>query len=432
MPKFAFTAALAAISLALWLSLVPGTAFAETVVWEGNGTVEGVCENIGEFDDLEPGVGEQGWLFILTSPDNAAWELTATFDPDGTLGPITGEQMGGGSVHFVVYTSAGATLESASVTGGTSLSVLTVSHCETGTGEPTLLIHKQCEGGAGTFSFSLDPDGDPVGPHLVNCGGTSDPITLEPDTEYTLTENDPPSEAWTLTEITCNVDFETAGSSVVFTALADTLIECTFVNTFAGEGDPTLVIHKLCEGAEGEFSFLLDPNGDPAGPYEVDCGASSDPITLVPDTEYTLTENALAAGEWELIDFDCNIAFEATESGVVFTATPAAPIECTATNELTIRVIVLQDRPRSPLPSGPATSSGGGGGGGGSSGGDAAPAATAAPVAEVEDVRSLPTTGSGGPVSGGSPLIWVLVPAAIAALALGFTGALARGRRGTR
>jgi hypothetical protein len=438
--KLGVSAALLAFSLvALGLGL--GTAHAETIAWEGNGADDGLCNNIGAFGDLEPGAGQQGWLFILTNPDNVPdWTLTAIFDdPTGEVVVVEDEQQGGGnsSVHFVLYTSVGATLESASATGGSLQSNLVVSHCEIGEGGPGLVIHKVCDGGAGQFGFTLDPDGDPAGPHLVNCGGASDLIEIEPGTEYTLTENDPPAETWTFETFECNVEYQETENGVVFVAPADTLIVCTATNSFDpgdNPADPTLVIHKVCEGADGEFAFSLDPDGDPAGPYDVACNASSEPITLVAGEEYTLVETDLASDAWALLEIDCNLAFEVNETGdgVIFTASSGAEIECTATNELT--TFVLQSFPgTSSQPGTPGSPSGGGGGsGGGATGGEAPPAATEAPVSEVSGVQRLPATGSGGAASSDAGLsAAVLVLAVVLTVFAGGAGlALRRYRHG--
>jgi len=108
----------------------------QVVDWTGNGTTDGACNDVREYADLDPGPGQQGWLFILTSPyDGSGSDLNATFS-DGSQGPIAGTYKGGGvgSYHYAVYTAAGATLLAASATNGTENSVLTVSHCEMGGG----------------------------------------------------------------------------------------------------------------------------------------------------------------------------------------------------------------------------------------------------------------------------------------------------------
>jgi LPXTG-motif cell wall-anchored protein len=132
------SAAAAAVGLALVFG--GGTAWAagSTVTWTGNGTNHGICENVGPSDDLHPQAGQQGWLFILTSPfDNSGSTLTVTFDPAGSVPPSPVPNLpknGNGSYHFAVYSSLGAKLVSASATNGTQgQSILTVSHCTDGT-----------------------------------------------------------------------------------------------------------------------------------------------------------------------------------------------------------------------------------------------------------------------------------------------------------
>ena len=97
------------------------------IVWEGNGTSGGFCSSVSTDTNLAPGTQE--WLFILTSPSGSSWTLNATFADSGAIAPVAGTQMGNGAVHFTVVTSAGDQLLSASATNGTTVSVLTVSHC---------------------------------------------------------------------------------------------------------------------------------------------------------------------------------------------------------------------------------------------------------------------------------------------------------------
>jgi hypothetical protein len=106
------------------------------VQWGGNGTTNGVCDQIGPSDDLNPPAGDQGWLFILTQPvDSSGSVLTYDFaDPPNAdiTGTVNGVHMGKGkgSYHFAVYVPVGATLVSASATNGTGN--LVVSHCTVG------------------------------------------------------------------------------------------------------------------------------------------------------------------------------------------------------------------------------------------------------------------------------------------------------------
>ncbi len=103
-----------------------------TVTWKGNGTTGGFCSSFENDPDLNPASGKQGWLFILTSPyTSGPYNLTYSFS-DGTNNintpPVVQKIVG--SVHIIVYTAIDAKLLSASVTNGTSNSILTVSHCE--------------------------------------------------------------------------------------------------------------------------------------------------------------------------------------------------------------------------------------------------------------------------------------------------------------
>ncbi len=110
----------------------------ETVTWNGNGTNNGYCSSFEADGKLNPGPGQQGWLFILTSPyPTGPWVLTATFNPGGTK-TVTVNPPNTGSVQFAVNSPAGAQLVSASAHFGIEEKheVLTVSHCE-GEAPPT-------------------------------------------------------------------------------------------------------------------------------------------------------------------------------------------------------------------------------------------------------------------------------------------------------
>jgi hypothetical protein len=122
---------LAALTVGAVMAFASSSTAGLTVNWDGkNGTnSDGTCKDFLDDSDLTPGPGQQGWLFILTSPATGSHELTTSFDPSFQTpsNPITGS--GGGSIHFIVYTDAGAKLLSASATNGTAQSNLTVSHC---------------------------------------------------------------------------------------------------------------------------------------------------------------------------------------------------------------------------------------------------------------------------------------------------------------
>ena len=133
----------------------------QTATWTGNGTTNGYCSNTDEGLTGVP-AGQQGWLFILTSPAGGPWQLTASFADSGTL-TAGGTQEGDGSVHFVVDTSIGDQLVSASATNGTADSVLTVSGC---TANGTSTTPPPGTGGSGG-------NGGPIGP----TGGTTPPVS---------------------------------------------------------------------------------------------------------------------------------------------------------------------------------------------------------------------------------------------------------------
>jgi hypothetical protein len=134
-------AALATAGAVVLAMATPAAAFATDsgteVKWTNHGTTNGACDNVGPANDLNPGPGEEGWLFVLTSPFDAnGSDLTFDFTPAAlTSSPLAGEHKGngsGGTYHYAVYTPAGAILNSASATNGTENSNLNVSHCELG------------------------------------------------------------------------------------------------------------------------------------------------------------------------------------------------------------------------------------------------------------------------------------------------------------
>ena len=138
----------------------------QTATWTGNGTTNGYCSNTDEGLTGVP-AGEQGWLFILTSPAPGPWQLTASFADSGTL-TAGGTQEGDGSVHFVVDTSTGDQLVSASATNGTANSVLTVSGC---TANGTSTTPSPGTGGSG----GNGGNGGPTGGTTPPASGTTSP-----------------------------------------------------------------------------------------------------------------------------------------------------------------------------------------------------------------------------------------------------------------
>jgi hypothetical protein len=173
-------------------------------------------------------------------PPSAPFNLSET-QPDGYLPPVFGGDCAGGTVIIL-----------------TGQETCTVTNLRI----PTLTINKTCVGDdGGTFNFELTPAGDPAGPYAVDCAGTSGPIELLPDTEYTLEEVGPLPDGWTLTGLSCQVNGGTGadeGGAFVFTPAPGGTVTCTFTNTFTEDPD---------DGTDGV---------DPACPICCPCGLDVD------------------------------------------------------------------------------------------------------------------------------------------------------------
>jgi hypothetical protein len=119
------------ITFVLLFAMTVTSVFAGDIAWSKNGTTNGKCNTL-TYDASVP-VGQQRWLFILTSPEaTGPFKLTTLFNPpwQNPANPISGVKQANGSVHYVVYTTENATLVSATADKATAKSVLTVSHCE--------------------------------------------------------------------------------------------------------------------------------------------------------------------------------------------------------------------------------------------------------------------------------------------------------------
>lgn len=122
-----------AMAAAVALIAVASPAHAEDIVWSGQGTDNGVCSNI-QFDPSVP-AGSQIWQINLnpvTNPSSA--RLTASFSDGTNVADKAPDSAQGANAQFLVTTSLGATLQSASATfeshqGNTQI---TVSHCRVG------------------------------------------------------------------------------------------------------------------------------------------------------------------------------------------------------------------------------------------------------------------------------------------------------------
>ena len=115
-------AAVAALAM-----LVIGPAGAD-ISWTGQGvSVPEDCTGTGNTEIIH---------FILTSPAGSTSTLTITTNPGGTQ-QWQGTQQGNGAIHFFAHAPAGATITSASATGNTGNSQLTISGCENTNEETT-------------------------------------------------------------------------------------------------------------------------------------------------------------------------------------------------------------------------------------------------------------------------------------------------------
>ncbi len=123
------------------------SAFASaTITWTAGDAKGSSCASIQSDPDLNPGPGQQAWLFTLSQPSgDGPYELTTTFSPAWQTpdNAITGffPVGGDGSVHFIVNSIEGAQLISASASGGqTGQSVLTIAHCEVHPALPLVVL----------------------------------------------------------------------------------------------------------------------------------------------------------------------------------------------------------------------------------------------------------------------------------------------------
>jgi hypothetical protein len=88
------------------------------------------CPNFTDTDIPAPPAGTTGYLFIGTSISTSSSSITVMYT--GGQQTVAGDQQGGGAFHYVVYIPQGATVTSATVTGATADTVVTVSGCLNG------------------------------------------------------------------------------------------------------------------------------------------------------------------------------------------------------------------------------------------------------------------------------------------------------------
>jgi len=144
----------------------------------------------------------------------------------------------------------------------------------------TLFIEKECIGTDDGTVFPINVSGG-IGTVNLECGETSDPITVDANTVYTVSEN--PPAGWTGPDIRGLCD-----GDGTFTLDPDDEGTCVVTNT-AEEATATLFIEKECVGTDDGTDFTINVSGG-IGPVVLGCGETSDPITVDADVEYTVSE----------------------------------------------------------------------------------------------------------------------------------------------
>lgn len=207
-----------------------------------------------------------------------------------------------------------------------------------------------------SFPVTLTPPGDPEGTRALTGTGdeTSEPATwdgLVPGATYTLTEDDVPI-GWTAGAFVCAAGgdpledaSDDAGFQLVPVSGQD--VACDVVNS----PDPaTGTITKTAVGGDGDFGFLLTPEGQPGQELAVttDGGTGSvDLPPLLPGVTYALAEQPTdgwaATGELACTTTPAG-GGEATpvEDLGAFTVEAGASLDCTATNTRLGRIVVVK------------------------------------------------------------------------------------------
>jgi hypothetical protein len=116
------------------LALALGTGSA-VLVASSSGAATLSCPNFNDTDVPTPPAGQTGYLFIGTSISTGTSSISGTYTLGGSsfsFGPIAGTQQGNGSFHYIVNLPQGAVVTSATVTGATNETTVTVSGCLNG------------------------------------------------------------------------------------------------------------------------------------------------------------------------------------------------------------------------------------------------------------------------------------------------------------
>src|SRR3954468_11432544 len=160
---------------------------AVTNVWTGNGTNNGVCSTFQSDTDLNPGPGQQAWLFILNQVDpNTGWSLSATFNPGGTVaGTIIKTE--NSNIHFQVLSQDNAVLTAAVASNDDNDATsgnLVVSHCEHGASVTTTTTVAPTTTTVAPTTTTVAPTTTTVAPTTTTVAPTT--TTVAPTTTTSL------------------------------------------------------------------------------------------------------------------------------------------------------------------------------------------------------------------------------------------------------
>ncbi len=382
-------------------------AFAQTVPWDGNGASGGTCDTFNS-DNLSPAPGQQGWWFILSSPDRAnftSWTLTVTFSPGGTQTVTrTAAQDPTGSVQFAVYSPDNATLVSASVTNGTSNSVLTVSHCAHGatstntptatptdTRTPTVTNTPTDTATATATRTATNTPTDTATPTATNTATNTPTGTLTPSATPTQTATSTATNTATNTPTGTLTPSATPTQTNTPTETATPTATNTATNTPTGTLTPSATpTQTFTPTATNTFTPTPTSTGviDNNTPTSTPVTPTNTPVPPTATSTGTLTPSPTATLPGFTIESATTSTPFPTSTGVSTPVNQVAGAQATPPSTVTSQVLGTQATP-------PST----------------AVRTATDPVNEVLGIRQLPSTGSEGPTSndhGRTTVIWIL------------------------
>jgi Prealbumin-like fold domain len=360
----------AATLLMMAWAIFPTAAFA-TVLWDGNGVVDGNFK-LERCDDLNT-----PYIFWVFTGDPAPGESVVHLTVNNGA-PISMVQQGKGSWHA---TSPFFDLNTVTASVDGVDGTLTISHGCPGETTTTTTTTTPPEKGRIVIEKQTVPNGDPAtfgftGEITTTLGdGQESGKDVDPGT-YTVSET--ALAGWTLTDITCNDNNSTdAGNTATFNVEPGETVRCVFTNT----KDQTTTTTPPEKGRI-VIEKQTVPNGDPAtfgftGEITTTLGDGQESGKDVDPGTYTVSETALAG--WTLTDITCNDN-NSTDAGntATFNVEAGETVRCVFTN--------TKDQTTTTTPGG------GGGGGGGGTTTTPPPAPTTTPIVAPTTVTNTSTT----------------------------------------